>query len=152
MPVARKEPRNPPRGQGRSGAHRRRGGNPWYDPTKPTEPSWMHDKSGILHHAKNRRHRYRPGTLALREIRHYQKRTNVLIKKAPFARLVREIVQDFKQDLRFQSSAISTLQEAAEAYIIRLFEDMNLCAIHTKRVTIMPKDIQLAKRIRGERA
>ena len=95
-PVARKEPRNPPRGQGRSGAHRRRGGNPRYDPTKATKPSWIHDKSGILHHAKNRRHRYRPGTLALREIRHYQKRTNLLIKKAPFARLVKEIVQDFK--------------------------------------------------------
>ena len=151
-PVACKEPRNPSRGRGRSGAHRRRGGNPRYDPTKPTELSWIHDKSGILHHAKNRRHRYRPGTLAPWEIRHYQKRTNLLIKKAPFARLVREIVQDFKQDLRFQSSAISALQEAAEAYIIRLFEDTNLCAIHAKRVTIMPKDIQLARCIRGERA
>ena len=146
-PVARKEPRNPPRGRGQSGAHRRRGGKPRYDPTKPTEPSWIHDKSGILHHAKNRRHHYRPGTLALREIRHYQKRTNLLIKKAPFARLVREIAQDFKQDLRFQSSAIGTLQEAAEAYIIRLFEDTNLCAIHAKGVTIMPKDIQLARHI-----
>ena len=78
---------------------------------------------------KNRKHRYRPDTLALREIRHYQKRTNLLIKKVPFARLVREIVQDFKQDLRFQSSAIGALQEAAEAYIIRLFEDTNVCAI-----------------------
>ena len=134
------------------GARRRRGGNPWYDPTKPTELSWIHDKSGILHHAKNRRHHYRPGTLTLREIRHYQKRTNLLIKKVPFARLVREIAQDFKQDLRFQSSAIGALQEAAEAYIIRLFEDTNLCAIHAKQVTIMPKDIQLTRCIRGERA
>ena len=131
-PVARKEPKNPPRGRGRHGARRRRGGNPWYDSMKPTEPSWIHDKSGILHHAKNRRHHYRPGTLALWEIRHYQKRTNLLIKKAPFARLVREIAQDFKQDLQFQNSAIGTLQEAAEAYIIRLFEDTNLCAIHAK--------------------
>ena len=88
--------------------------------------------------------------LPSREIRHYQKRTNLLIKKAPFARLVREITQDFKQDLRFQSLAIGALQEATEAYLIRLFQDMNLCAIHAKRVTIMPKDIQLARRIRGE--
>uniref|UniRef100_A0A2N9GY01 Core Histone H2A/H2B/H3 domain-containing protein n=1 Tax=Fagus sylvatica TaxID=28930 RepID=A0A2N9GY01_FAGSY len=66
--------------------------------------------------------------------------------------LVREIAQDFKTDLRFQSSAVSALQEAAEAYLVGLFEDTNLCAIHAKRVTIMPKDIQLARRIRGERA
>ncbi|KAK5640154.1 hypothetical protein RI129_010987 [Pyrocoelia pectoralis] len=82
-------------------------------------------------------HRYRPGTVALREIRRYQKSTELLIRKLPFQRLVREIAQDFKTDLRFQ---------------IGLFEDTNLCAIHAKRVTIMPKDIQLARRIRGERA
>ncbi|CAI0380659.1 unnamed protein product [Linum tenue] len=87
-------------------------------------------------------HRFRPGTVALREIRN----------KLPFQRLVREIAQDFKTDLRFQSSAVSALQEAAEAYLVGLFEDTNLCAIHAKRVTIMPKDIQLARRIRGERA
>ncbi|VFV25789.1 histone-like [Lynx pardinus] len=74
-------------------------------------------------------HRYRPGTVALREI-----------------------AQDFKTDLRFQSSAVMALQEACEAYLVGLFEDTNLCAIHAKRVTIMPKDIQLARRIRGERA
>ncbi|XP_032959933.1 histone H3-like centromeric protein A [Rhinolophus ferrumequinum] len=67
-------------------------------------------------------------------------------------RLVREIAQDFKIDLRFQSAAIGALQEASEAYMVGLFEDTNLCAIHAKRVTIMPKDIQLARRIRGERA
>ncbi|KAJ0170172.1 hypothetical protein K1T71_014100 [Dendrolimus kikuchii] len=82
-------------------------------------------------------HRYRPGTVALREIRRYQKSTELLIRKLPFQRLVREIAQDFKTDLRFQ---------------IGLFEDTNLCAIHAKRVTIMPKDIQLARRVRGERA
>ena len=82
-------------------------------------------------------HRYRPGTVALREIRRYQKSTELLIRKLPFQRLVREIAQDFKTDLRFQ---------------VGLFEDTNLCAIHAKRVTIMPKDIQLARRIRGERA
>jgi len=96
-------------------------------------------------------HRYRPGTVALREIRRYQKSTELLIRKMPFQRLVREIAQDFRADLRFQSSALGALQESAEAYLIGLFEDTNLCAIHAKRVTIMPKDMQLAKRIRGER-
>ncbi|GFQ95304.1 histone H3.3 type 1, partial [Trichonephila clavata] len=70
----------------------------------------------------------------------------------PLERLVREIAQDFKTDLRFQSAAIGALQEASESYLVGLFEDTNLCAIHAKRVTIMPKDIQLARRIRGERA
>ena len=107
----------------------------------------------------------------------YQKSTELLIRKLPFQRLVREIAQDFKTDLRFQSSAVMALQEASEAYLVGLFEDTNLCvsfytkftnarnvrwlsfivyllcqAIHAKRVTIMPKDIQLARRIRGERA
>ncbi len=84
-------------------------------------------------------HRYRPGTVALREIRRYQKSTDLLIRKLPFQRLVREIAQDFKSDLRFQGSAVLALQEAAEAYLVGLFEDTNLCAIHAKRVTIMPK-------------
>ncbi len=97
-------------------------------------------------------HRYRPGTVALREIRRYQKSTDLLIRKLPFQRLVREIAQDFKTDLRFQGSAVLALQEASEAYLVGLFEDTNLCAIHAKRVTIMPKDIQLARRIRGERS
>ena len=95
--------------------------------------------------------RYRPGRLALQEIRHYQKRTNLLIRKLPFQRLIRELTQKFKVDVRFRSSALMAIQEAAEAYLVRLFEDKNLCAIHAKRVTIMPKDIQLARRIRGER-
>ena len=94
--------------------------------------------------------RYRPGTVALREIRRYQKTTELLIRKLPFSRLVREVTQDFKTDLRFQAQAIMALQEAAEAYLVGLFDDTNLCAIHAKRVTIMPKDIQLARRIRGE--
>ena len=97
-------------------------------------------------------HRYRPGTVALREIRRYQKSTELLLRKRPFQQLVREVAQDFQNDLRFQSHAIMALQEACEAYLIRLFEDTNLCAIHAKRVTIMPKDMQLARRIRGERA
>ena len=96
-------------------------------------------------------HRFKPGTVALREIRRFQKSTELLIRKLPFQRLVREIAQEFKSDLRFQSQAVLALQEAAEAYMVGLFEDTNLCAIHAKRVTIMPKDIQLARRIRGER-
>lgn len=96
-------------------------------------------------------HRYRPGTVALREIRRYQKSTDLLLRKLPFQRLVREIAQDFAPDLRFQSAAILALQEATEAYLVSLFEDTNLCAIHAKRVTIMPKDVQLALRLRGER-
>ncbi|TKR87727.1 hypothetical protein L596_012080 [Steinernema carpocapsae] len=96
-------------------------------------------------------HRYRPGTVALREIRRYQKSTELLLRKLPFQRLVREIAQEYKTDLRFQSSAVLALQEAAEAFLVGLFEDTNLCAIHAKRVTIMPRDIQLARRIRGDR-
>jgi len=114
-------------------------------------------------------HRFRPGTVALREIRRYQKSTELLIRKLPFQRLVREIAQDFKvkqhllllkgdqtltlstqTDLRFQSSAVMALQEAAEAYLVSLFEDTNLAAIHAKRVTIQPKDLALARRLRGE--
>ena len=132
--VARKEPRKFKKGQGRQGAHKR-GGDSTRGPQCTTK----------------RKHRYRPGTLALREIRHYQKKTNLLIKRAPFARLVKEIAQDLMAEMRFRSSAISALQEAVEAYLVGLFEDTNLCAIHAKRITIMPRDIQLARRIRGER-
>ena len=81
-------------------------------------------------------HRYKPGTVALREIRRYQRSTETLIRKLPFQRLVREIAHDFKNDLRFQSTAIGALQEASESYLTSLFEDSNLCAIHAKRVTI----------------
>ena len=97
-------------------------------------------------------HRFRPGTVALREIRRFQKSTELLIRKLPFQRLVREIASEYRSELRFQSSAVLALQEASEAYMVGLFEDTNLCAIHAKRVTIMPKDMQLARRIRGERS
>ena len=140
--------------------------------------------------AAKKPHRYRPGTVALREIRKYQKSTELLICKLPFQRLVREIAQESKRhalralfapatpgslrpaarptdssnsrrcacalllavkhDLRFQSTAILALQHASESYLVSLFEDTNLCAIHAKRVTIMPKDINLARRIRGD--
>jgi len=107
---------------------------------------------------QKKKHRYRPGTVALREIRKYQKTTDLLIQRLPFSRVVREIALDMMTDtnnydgdtgLRWQSSAILALQEATEAYLVHLFEDANLCAIHAKRVTIMQRDIQLARRIRG---
>eukprot|EP01012_Entosiphon_sulcatum_P039653 TRINITY_DN524_c0_g1_i1.p1 TRINITY_DN524_c0_g1~~TRINITY_DN524_c0_g1_i1.p1 ORF type:complete len:158 (+),score=28.56 TRINITY_DN524_c0_g1_i1:62-475(+) len=109
-------------------------------------------KSAPIHNSGIKKpHRFRPGTVALREIRKFQKSTELLIRKLPFQRLVREIAQEYKADLRFQSNAVLALQEAAEAYLVSLFEDTNLCAIHARRVTIMVKDIQLARRIRGER-
>ena len=102
-----------------------------------------------------KKHRYRPGTVALREIRKHQKSQDLLIRKLPFQRLVREIMQllgAHGADMRIQSTAVLALQEASEAYLVGLFEDTNLCAIHARRCTVMPKDMQLARRIRGERA
>lgn len=110
-------------------------------------------RSGRLASVK-KPHRYRPGTVALREIRRYQKSTNLLIRKRPFQRLVRDIAQSFKirgEVPRFQSTSILALQEASEAFLVGVFEDTNLCAIHAKRVTIMNSDMQLALRIRGVR-
>ena len=111
-------------------------------------------KGGVKKH-----HRYRPGTVALKQIRQYQKTTELLIRKLPFQRLVWEIACDHDviasslcDKVRLQSAAVMALQEAAEAYLVGLFEDTNLCAIHARRVTIMPRDIQLARKIRGERA
>ena len=94
--------------------------------------------------------RFRPGTVALREIRKYQKSTNLLIRKLPFQRLVREVAQNLDPTLRFQSTAILALQEASESFLVNMFEDVNTCALHAGRVTIQPKDIQLWNRmIRG---
>ncbi|XP_076062729.1 histone H3.3C-like isoform X2 [Oratosquilla oratoria] len=100
-----------------------------------------------------RSHRWRPGTRALREIRHYQKSTNLLIRKLSFSRLVREVVQQFcdkDKSLRIQKLALECLQEAAEAYLIGLLESANLCAIHARRVTLYPNDIRLVRKIRGD--
>ena len=118
---------------------------------------WTDEQKRKIHEARMqgrqvKPNRYRAGTVALQDIRHFQKTSALLIRKLPFQRLVREIAQDFKTDLRFQSVVILCLQEAAEAYLVRLFDDANLCAIHARRVTILPKDIQLARRIRGEQA
>ena len=100
---------------------------------------------------KQKKFKWKPGTRALREIRFYQKSTALLLWCIPFLCLIREVAQDFKTDLSFTADATYTLQCASEDYLVRLFEDSNLCAIHAKRVTIMPKDIQLAWRIQGER-
>lgn len=95
-------------------------------------------------------HRFRPGTVALREIRKYQRSSDLLLRKLPFQRLVREVSQDYKTDLRFQASAILAIQEVTESYVVGLYEHANLAAIHSKRVTMMPKDIRLARIIRGD--
>ena len=118
---------------------------------------WTPEQKRKIHEARMqgrqvKPHRYRAGTVALQDIRHFQKTSALLIQKLPFQRLVREIAQDFKTELRFQSVAILCLQEAVEAYLVRLFDDTNLCAIHARQVTIMPKDILLARQIRGEHA
>jgi len=99
--------------------------------------------------AEKKPHRYRPGTVALREIRKYQKTSNLLIPKLPFQRLVREIAQDYKTDLRFQAGAVTALQEASEAYLVRLFTEAGKCALHSKRVTVIPQDMRLARRLQG---
>ena len=125
-------------------------------PTRPGTKSPAASRTRVLQDGsrrESRKHRYRPGTKALMEIRRYQKTTDLLISKLPFSRLIREITSTIiprGKDLRFQTSAILALQEASEAYLIQLFEDTNLCAIHAKRVTIMDKDMRLARRIRGE--
>ncbi|ROT68979.1 histone H3 [Penaeus vannamei] len=126
-------------------------------PLPASQLSLHSQKNVMLPHPKGSTPIPRPYCCPIRLLRSVvtQKSTELLpSRKLPssFQRLVREIAQDFKTDLRFQSSAVMALQEASEAYLVGLFEDTNLCAIHAKRVTIMPKDIQLARRIRGERA
>lgn len=95
-------------------------------------------------------HRYKPGTAALRDIRRYQKSTDLLIRKLPFQRLVREVMQEYRTNLRIQGSALLALQEASEAYLVSLFENSQLCAIHAGRVGVQPKDMALARRIAGD--
>lgn len=98
-----------------------------------------------------RQHRWRPGTVALREVRKYQQSTDMLIQRAPFRRLVREIVSTFKDTIRMSSSALEAIQEATEGYIVNVLNDANLCTIHAKRVTLFTKDLHLALRLRGDR-
>merc|ERR1712070_57310 len=114
---------------------------------KKTAPA----KGGIKKNGEERKsRRNRAGTVALREIRRYQKSTSNILPRAPFHRLVRNICGQYDEDLRFQSQALVALQEAAEACLTGIFEDTTLCAIHAKRATIMKKDMELARRIRGD--
>ena len=99
---------------------------------------------------EKRKIRFRPGTVALREIKRYQKTTAMLLPRAPFQRLVRSICGTIDSDLRFQAQALMAIQESSEAYLVGIFEDANLCAINANRVTIMKKDMDLARRIRGD--
>lgn len=98
-----------------------------------------------------RSHRFRPGTVALRTIAKLQKSTDLLLRKAPFQRLVREVATAQKEGLRFAASAVAAIQEATESYVVSLLSDANLCALHSRRVTAMPRDLHLARRLRGER-
>lgn len=100
---------------------------------------------------EKRKNRMKPGTVTLREIKKYQKSIDMLLPRASFQRLVRGITMDMDHTLRFQSQALHALQEATESYIVGVFEDTNLCAIHAKRMTVMKKDMDLARRIRGDR-
>ena len=133
-------------GTGKRGKKRGHGGKPKNKQSQATKKA---RKAAPSAGGLKKPHRYHPGTVALREIRKQQRRTDPLMRKLPFQRLVREVAQDFKTDLRFQASAILALQEASEAYLIGLFEDTNLLTLHRKNVTIAPKDMNLARRIRG---
>ncbi|QRW16495.1 Core histone H2A/H2B/H3/H4 [Rhizoctonia solani] len=138
-------------------ARKSTGGKPPRRSSTSNSKSKSKQQDGDDDEGTKKKRRYRPGVLALREIRRYQKSTDLLIAKLPFSRVVREVAQDmttqagggYPAGLRWQSSALLALQEATEAYLVHLFEDTNLCAIHAKRVTIMQRDIQLARRIRG---
>ena len=106
---------------------------------------------------KSAKRKWRPGTVALRQIKKYQQTVDLLIRRAPFRRLVKELIVQTSHDMsldfhiRCTPLAVDAMQEATEAYLVNLFEDSNLCAIHSRRVTIMSKDLCLARRIRGER-
>merc|ERR1711935_288768 len=119
-------------------------------PSEPGKKTADDADTGDEHASEKRRRRYKPGTLALKEIRKFQKSTDLLIRKAPFCRLVREISNEVSPEpFRYTAESLLAIQEATEDFLVHLFEDCNLCAIHAKRVTIMPKDLQLARRIRG---
>jgi histone H3 len=118
------------------------------EPKEPKEPQEHRVQDDDEQVQRRRPHRFRPGTKALMEIRKYQKKTDLLLAKMPFQRLVKEIAIEMKPDVRFQSTAILALQEAAEAYLVELFDDTNIVAMHAKRVTIFASDMRLARRIR----
>lgn len=139
-PSSRRKPTKAPR-------HRPMGGRPSATSSASTTRRATAAAAGS---SPLKKRRYRPGTRALMEIRYFQRSTGLLLRKLPFARLVREMQLMYThREYRWQSTALLAMQEAAEAHLVRIFEDANLCAIHSKRVTVMVKDIQLARRIRG---
>ena len=107
------------------------------------------DNYNSFYRIKKRKVRYKAGSKVLAEIRKFQKATDLLIHRLPFVRLIKEITLKFHHSLQWQNLALEAIQHAAEDYLIGLMEDANLSALHAKRVTIMPKDIRLARRIRG---
>ena len=109
-------------------------------------------KASTTGKAGAKKFRWRPGTVALRQIKKFQASTSTLMRKAPFQRLVRELATGHKDGLRWAASAVAALQEATESYTTGLLSDANLCALHAKRVTLMSRDVSLARRLRGERA
>ncbi|XP_029025146.1 histone H3-like centromeric protein A isoform X2 [Betta splendens] len=132
-----------------SSASRRKGRTPERRPPQPSAESSKRSRASAQPVTPKKR-RFRPGTKALMEIRKFQKNTDLLIRKQPFSRLVREVCNSFSREaLRWQVYAINALQEATEAFLVLLLSDANLCAIHAKRVTLFPRDLQLARRIRG---
>ncbi|XP_077600194.1 histone H3-like centromeric protein A [Stigmatopora nigra] len=142
-------PRPGPSGSGRASRPFGSGRAPRSGPSGSGHPS-RPGPSDPRPEGSPRRRRFRPGTKALMEIRKYQKSTELLLRKAPFSRVVRELCQIYSRgQLRWQVFALMALQEAAEAFLVMLFSDANLCAIHAKRVTLFPRDLQLAQRIRG---
>lgn len=118
---------------------------------KATQPSKSAAKgSQSQKDGEKKKIRYKPGTVALREIKRYQKSIEMLLPKAPFQRLTKECFRDVDPDIRISAQAQLALQEAAEAYLVGIFEDANLCSIHAKRVTVTKADMDLARRIRGD--
>lgn len=121
-------------------------------PSKRPKSPKKSQKTAAASQAGDKKRKFKPGTVALREIKRYQKSTDLLLPRAPFQRVVREITGAHDPDLRFAAQALIALQEAAEAYLVGIFEDTQLCAIHAKRVTVQKKDMELARRIRGDDA
>ena len=119
---------------------------------KNTQPKTQKGSQSQKEEGDKKKIRYKPGTVALREIKKYQKSVEMLLPKAPFQRLIRECFGDIDPDLKISAQALLALQEASEAYLVGVFEDANLCSIHAKRVTVTKADMDLARRIRGDAA
>ena len=119
--------------------------------TKTTSVNKSSKKAAKKAEGGKKKRKFHPGTVALRQIRKLQKSTKVLMRKAPFSRMIRELASGHKEGLRWQASAVAAMQEATEGYAVGLLSDANLCALHSKRVTCQVKDVHLARRLRGER-